>query len=145
MIIPDKFEVWVVDTQASNFEIVVNSIENKSHLILKHIPSADEFLKKLDVLFVDIEKTIPHFVFIDFFLGETFANDVIPQIILKFEAMPEHRPYLIAFSSMPNANDALMKIGADWDILKIKGAKKIPEIDSILGSKEKICKHLGIK
>ena len=145
MAIPDKFEVWVVDTKAANFELVVNSVPDSAHLILRHMPSAEEFLEQLRKRASDFEKSVPQIILIDFFLGETFANDIIPQINEMFEfGDPYRKPYIVAFSSMPNANTALLDIGAQWDILKIKDAEKIKEIEDLLGSKDAIVKHLGL-
>ena len=143
MAIPDRYEVWVVDTKAANFEIVLNSVPNSAHLLLRHIPTAEEFLNQLKVRVADFEKVVPQVIFIDFFLGEVFANDIIPQVVDMFESMPERRPYVVAFSSMPNANTAMLNIGADWDILKIKDADKIKEIEDLIGTKDTIAKQLG--
>ncbi len=143
MPMPDKYVVWVVDTKAANFELVRNSVPNPAHIEFRHIPTAAEFLDELAKRANDPEKIVPHIIFIDFFLGETFANEIIPQIVDMFEAQPQRRPYLVAFSSMPTANTAMLQIGADWDILKIKEAEKIPEIEQLLGSKEAIAKQLG--
>ena len=144
MTIPETFEVWVVDTKAANFELVVNSLPSKAHLNLRHVPSADEFLELLRIRANNVTLVVPQVVLIDFFLGETFANDVIPKINEMFEFDPFKKPYVVAFSSMPNANTALLEIGAQWDILKIKDADRIQEIEDILGSREAIIKQLGL-
>ena len=145
MAIPDKFEVWVVDTKAANFELVVNSVPDSAHLNLRHMPSAEEFLEQLHLRVLDIEKIVPQIILIDFFLGETFANDIIPQINEMFEfSDPYRKPYIVAFSSMPNANTALLDLGAQWDILKIKDAHRIKEIEDLLGTKAAIVQQLGL-
>ncbi len=143
MIIPDKYVVWVVDTKAGNFEIVRNSVPDTSHLEMRHIPTAHEFLEELRKRATNPESIIPHVIFMAFFLGETFANEIIPEVLSMFEAMPQRRPYVVAFSSMPTANTALLEIGADWDILKIKESEKIQEIADLIGTKDSIAKQLG--
>ena len=144
MAIPETFEVWIVDTKAANFELVVNSLPDSAHLNLRHMPSAEEFLEQLRKRVANLESIVPQIVFIDFFLGETFANDVIPQINEIFDFDPFRKPYIVAFSSMPNANTALLDIGAQWDILKIKEADRIQEIQDLLGTKDSIVKQLGL-
>ncbi len=143
MAIPEKYTVWVVDKKAANFEMVQNSIPDRSWVNLRHIPSGEEFLEACSNCASDPDK-LPHVVLIDFFLESMFGNDVLEKFNEIFEmAPPENKPYVIAFSSMDNANEALVAQGAPWSILKVKESEKLLELEELFASKEKLAGHLG--
>lgn len=143
MAVPQKFRVWVVDNKVESFELVKRSAGDPEFLEFRHIPTGEEFLEEMNTNIFNPNQ-LPHVVLMDFFLGSMFANELIPKFMQIFETTPEYKPYLIAFATMDNANKAMLELGAEWSILKVKDADVLEEVRELLGDREKIEKQLGI-
>lgn len=143
MTIPETYRVWVVDTKPENFELVKRSIPDTSWVELRHLATGEEFIGEMQLNVMN-EMVLPHVVLLDFFLGSMFGPDVMEKFNAVFETVSPHlKPYVIAFSSMENSNDAMCQLGAPWAILKIKDAEKNDEIADLFANREKLAGHLG--
>lgn len=140
--VPPNYRLWVVHTKPETLDVVKRSIPDQSWLEMRHISTGDEFLQLCNDNIMNPNK-LPHVVLLDFFLGGDSAAEVVPKFNSVFEAMQEYKPYLIAFSSMPNANEAMIALGVPWSVLNEKGKPNLPELTDLMGSKEKLAKHLG--
>lgn len=66
------------------------------------------------------EQGPPQLLFVDYFLGAQHGHEVI-EFVLQRCPQRLHRPLLIAHSSQDRANRALLALGADLALSKVKG------------------------
>ena len=143
MALVTRFRVWVIDNKAGSFDLVKRSAGEPDFIEFRHIPTGEEFLEEMNANIFNPDR-LPHLVLMDFFLGSMFANELIPKFMQIFETTPEFKPYLIAFATMDNANKAMVELGAEWSILKIKDADVLDEVRELLGNEDTIKKQLGL-
>jgi hypothetical protein len=142
MTIPDKYRVWVVESNADGFDLIKRSVAGADWLMLQHFDTADAFLGEVSNAVMN-PSMLPHVVFCDFFLGEDTGSDVLEKFNELFIGMDDYKPYFVTFSSIPKANQSMVEQGAPWEILKEKEAQESVAIKEFFASKEKLAQHLG--
>lgn len=104
-------KIWFVDDMASNRQMWLNSFSDD-------IKSKHEFttFDSVDAVLKAGQENCPDVLFIDYYLGERRGTEVI-----EFWLKQPQRPVLVAHSSMLNANQHMLALGADLMISKNPG------------------------
>ncbi len=116
--------VWVVDDVEANHALVRRSLPLGFEAIcdLVGVSSAEEALLQLEIgLDADPER-LPDVIFMDFFLGDSYGNEVTKKIRVEFAKKKLQGPFIVGHSSAPPASLEIVKCGGDVAIEKDRHA-----------------------
>ncbi len=114
-------KIWLLDDRDENHLMWIRSFpqEVREVVAFHSYFSWEDAKKELE------EDNSPDILFLDYCLGTIYGSAVIK----LFDNNPQiRRPYIVAYSSMDMANKALLKLGANLSIEKVKGESFTTEI-----------------
>ena len=137
-----NFTIWIVDDCQNNILMILKSfpLALQSYLSLRSFLDARIFLQEFEEV-CRKQQGLPHFIFLDYFLGMMYGSEVLKkmfEICEKFPLPNNHYPIVIGHSSNPMASAKLVKEGADFAIPKIKGKNTSPAIAKAFGDLTRI-------
>jgi len=133
--------VWVLDDRPDNCAMVERSFlpDVRARLDWCAFYEPEPFLKALAKAHGNGGS--PDFILLDYFLGYAYGHEVLKEMQTwwtKHNVLPAQRPIVIAFSSAPDANRRLVKLGADFAIEKCSGRANCPEITALFSDADSI-------
>lgn len=134
--------LWVVDDLEANHALVRRSMPAGFEAVCELVShsSAEDALLHVEVgLDADPER-LPDVIFMDFFLGDAYGNEVTKEIRKRFQAHKLAGPFIVGHSSAPPASLEIVKCGGDVAIEKDRHAavspgiqKLFPDLDTLKG------------
>ena len=137
--------VWVVDDLPSNHDLVRRSLPAgwESVCELVSFDSGTSALEELALgLDVDPER-LPDVVFMDFFLGDHYGNEVTKQLRTLFAAKGLAGPFVVGHSSALPASHEIVRAGGDVAIEKDKQARVSSGIQGLFPDAASRAAHQG--
>jgi CheY-like chemotaxis protein len=116
--------VWVVDDLPAIQALVKRSLPAGFEAVceLVALGSGGEALLHVELgLDADVER-LPDVIFMDFFLGDGYGNEVTQKIRSAFKARSLAGPYIVGHSSSPPASLEIVRAGGDVAIEKDRHA-----------------------
>ncbi|NEP59808.1 MAG: response regulator [Symploca sp. SIO2G7] len=107
-------KVWFVDDLLENRNTWLNSFPER--VVLEN--QFESFASVSGLLERCSSGDSPDILFVDFFIDGSYGIDVIK----FFQKSNRQSPLIIAHSSMDEANDAMLRAGANLKMAKVKGA-----------------------
>lgn len=138
--------VWVVDDLDANHALVRRSLPPGFEAVceLVAIFSAEEALLHIDVALSALEEELlPDVIFMDFFLGDSYGNEVTKAIRRIFATKRLQGPYIVGHSSSPPASLEIVRAGGDVAIEKDRHASVSPGVRKLFPDVEALRAHAG--
>ncbi len=116
--------VWVVDDLPANHALVRRSLPAGFEAVcdLVSVGSGEEALLHVEVGLDADPDRLPDVIFMDFFLGDGYGNEVTQKIRAAFGARRLAGPYIVGHSSSPPASLEIVRAGGDVAIEKDRHA-----------------------
>jgi CheY-like chemotaxis protein len=126
--------VWVVDDLPANHALVRRSLPEgfESVCELVAFASAAEAFLQIEVGLDGDSTRLPDVIFMDFFIGDAYGNELTRKIRAAFGARRLMGPYIVGHSSSPPASLEIVRAGADVAIEKDRHAPVSPGVRRIL-------------
>ena len=150
----ERVVLWVVDDVEANHALVRRSLPQGFEAVCDLVGhgSASDALLDIEVgLDADPER-LPDVIFMDFFLGDSYGNEVTKKIREEFAKKKLQGPFIVDHSSAPPASLEIVKCGGDVAIEKDRhapvsaGVKKLfPDIPTLSGFAGRARKATGAK
>jgi CheY-like chemotaxis protein len=143
-----KVNVWVIDDQQINFNLVKNSFPQDAFYYCNFY----HFNKGMDAVNL-INKSLEHqdyellpdIVFVDYYIeGDGWTGDKITKLIVniyKKHLSKDLKPFIVAFSSIGRRNEDIMQNGATLSIIKSEIDGACDEIVNNFYDKEAIMSY----
>jgi len=113
----NKYIIWIVDDRIENQVMIAASFKNiKKHINIVKLNSCQEYYSAVDKC---NNGTRPHFIFMDYFMGENYGTELIKYA--KNKRYLVGFPIIIGHSSNLDASHEMVKVGGDFVLEKIKG------------------------
>jgi len=138
----ERAVVWVIDDVDANHALVRRSLPEGFESVCELVShsSAEEALLHVEIgLDADPER-LPDVIFMDFFLGDAYGNDVTKKIRDAFAARALAGPFIVGHSSSPPASYEIVRAGGDVAIEKDRhapfsaGVRSIfPDLEALRG------------
>jgi CheY-like chemotaxis protein len=137
--------VWVVDDAAGNHALVRRSLPAGFEAICDVVEhwSGEEALLHVEIGFAGDPERLPDVIFMDFFLGDTYGNEVTKKIRAEFAAKKLAGPFIVGHSSSPPASLEIVKCGGDVAIEKDRHAPFSPGVKSLFPDLDALKSYAG--
>ncbi len=140
-----KAVVWIVDDVAAVHALVRRSLPTGFEEVcdlVSHVCGGDALLDLEIGLDADPER-LPDVIFMDFFLGDTYGNEVTKKVRELFAAKGLRGPYIVGHSSSPPASLEIVRAGGDVAIEKDRSVPLSAGVQKIFATLEALRSYSG--
>ena len=137
--------VWIVDDLEANHALVRRSLPANFETVCELVShaSAEEALLHVEIgLDADPER-LPDVIFMDFFLGDAYGNEVTQKIRAAFLEKKLAGPYIVGHSSAPAASYEIVRAGGDVAIEKDRHAAFSAGVRALFPDLEALSRFCG--
>jgi CheY-like chemotaxis protein len=137
--------LWVVDDVADNHALVRRSLPPGFEAVCELVSflDADEAILHLEVgLDADPER-LPDVIFMDFFLGDAYGNELTKRIRVAFAQKGLAGPFIVGHSSSRPASLEIVRSGGDVAIEKDRNAPVSPGVRDLFPDVAALESHAG--
>lgn len=137
--------VWVVDDVEPNHQLVRRSLPEGFEAICDLVCylAPEDALADLDVGFDADPTMLPDVVFMDFFLGSLYGNEVTVKMRKAFADRGLRGPYIVGHSSAYPASLEIVRAGGDVAIAKDRHARISPGIQGLFPDRGALESYAG--
>jgi len=137
--------VWVVDDVAAIHALVERSLPAGFEAVcdlVSHVCAGDALLD-LEVGLDGDPDRLPDVIFMDFFIGDAYGNEVTKRVRELFAKKGLRGPYIVGHSSSPPASLEIVRSGGDVAIEKDRSVPVSPGVRQIFSTLDVLRSYSG--